>query len=50
MKLQEISLGILVNFPQVVGTAAPQIDFLVKDEVDDIYVYDLDESKGTLMM
>lgn len=48
LKLQNIDLGILVNFPQVVGATTPQIEFLVKDG-DDIYVYDLDTNTGTLM-
>lgn len=48
MKLQDIDLGILVNFPQVIGTLSPQLEFLIKDDTD-IYVYDLDANTGTLM-
>lgn len=49
MKIQDIPLGILVNFPQVSGTSSPQLEFLVKDEEDEIYVYDLDKNTGTPM-
>ena len=49
MKIQDIPLGILVNFPQVNGTTTPQIEFLVKDEEEEIYVYDLDKNTGLPM-
>lgn len=48
MKIQNIDIGLLVNFPQVVGATTPQMEFLVKDE-EDIYVYELDTNTGTLM-
>ena len=50
MKIQDIPIGILTNFPQVVGTLAPQIEFLVKDENDELFVYDLDTNSGTAMI
>jgi GxxExxY protein len=49
MKIQDIPLGILVNFPQVAGTTSPQIEFLIKDEEEEIYVYDLDKNTGLPM-
>ena len=49
MKIQDIPLGILVNFPQVVGTTSPQIEFLIKDDEEGIFVYDLDGNTGTPM-
>jgi GxxExxY protein len=49
LKIQDISLGILVNFPQVSGTTSPQLEFLIKDEEGEIYVYDLDKNTGVPM-
>lgn len=49
LKIQDIPLGILVNFPQMVNVTSPQIEFLVKDE-DEIYLYDLDKNTGVLML
>ncbi len=49
MKIQDISLGILVNFPQIVGANSPQIEFLIKDDEYGIFVYDLDANTGTPM-
>lgn len=48
LKIQDIPLGILVNFPQLVNVNAPQVEFLVKDE-EELYVYDLDKNTGVLM-
>ena len=41
LKIQDIPLGVLINFPQISGKMALQIEFLIKDE-DKIYIYDLD--------
>lgn len=49
MKIQEIPLGILVNFPQLVGATNPQIEFLIKDDDEGIFIYDLDANTGTPM-
>lgn len=41
LKILEIPLGILVNFPQLATASEPQVEFLLTDE-DQILVYNLD--------
>lgn len=41
LKIQDIILGVLVNFPQTAGKMILQIEFLIKND-DTIYIYDLD--------
>jgi GxxExxY protein len=41
MKILNIQIGVLVNFPQIASANEPQIQFFVLDQ-DEIYVYDPD--------
>jgi hypothetical protein len=44
MKILEIPLGVLVNFPQVNVATAPQIEFLVLLD-GDTYVFDINTNE-----
>lgn len=48
LKILDIPLGVLVNFPQVAKAAEPEVEFLVVSE-DQILLYDIDTSKGILL-
>lgn len=48
MKIQDIALGVLINFPQTIGKLSLQIEFFIKDE-DTLYTYDLDANTGASM-
>jgi GxxExxY protein len=47
MKIQNISLGVLINFRQSAGKQGLQVEFIIKDEDEAIYLYDLDTNQGT---
>jgi GxxExxY protein len=46
LKILEIPLGILVNFPQIASSSEPQIEFLVLDG-NQVLLYNLDTSIGS---
>ncbi len=43
LKIQDIPLGVLINFPQVGGTPAPQVEFLLWED-NEFYTYNVDTS------
>ena len=49
LKILEIPLGVLVNFPQLSTANEPQIEFLVMDG-DDVLLYNLDSGTATPMI
>lgn len=49
LKIQEIPLGILVNFPQSNAATQAQIEFLIYTE-DELYVYNPDTNEGNLIL
>ena len=48
LKIQEISFGILVNFPQSATATHAQIEFLIYTD-DELYLYNPDTNEGTLI-
>ena len=46
LKILEIPLGVLVNFPQVATATEPQIEFLVWTD-NEIFLYNLDSNQAT---
>ena len=46
MKILDIPLGALINFPQVGNATQPQVEFFVIEN-GDIYQYNVDTSQGT---
>ena len=46
LKILEIPLGILVNFPQMASATEPQIEFLILDGTQ-ILLYNLDNGIGS---
>lgn len=43
LKIQDIPLGALINFPQVGGTVAPQVEFIIYED-NEFYSYNVDTS------
>ena len=43
LKIQDIPMGALINFPQVGGTAAPQVEFILYED-NEFYSYNVDTS------
>jgi GxxExxY protein len=49
LKIQDIALGALINFPQVAGAKEPQVEFYLIEK-EEFYQYNVDTGAASLLM